>query len=90
MSNCITLGEVSALAKDWFCGVASDECASSIARLFLYSMRESMRPMDKLSLSRSTVYCINNGPTNRIGWVIPLSLPCARIVIEKALLLDRV
>ena len=53
-------------------------------------MRESMRLMDKLSLSRSTVYCINNGPTNRIGWVIPLSLPCARIVIEKALLLDRV
>jgi len=36
VSNCITLGEVSALAKDWFCGVASDECASSIARLFLY------------------------------------------------------
>ena len=67
-------------------------------------MREFMRLMDKLSLSRSTVYCINNGSTNRISSVISRSLPCARTpavfmhrarcigrpAIAKALLLARV
>lgn len=67
-------------------------------------MRGFMRLMDKLSLSRSTVYCISNGSTSRISWVISLPLPCAMIpavsmhrarcigrrAIAKALLLARV
>ncbi|TCD56359.1 hypothetical protein [Synechococcus sp. BS55D] len=70
----------------------------------LIPMRGFMRLMDKLSLSRSTVCCINNGSTNRISWVILLSLPYAmipavfmllarcigRLAIAKALLRARV